>query len=446
MRTKVVCALGAFVIFAAVSFIEAQTFTVLHRFHLKDGQAPQGTLIRDSAGNLYGTTVFGGSTATGGQSGYGTAFRLNSNGKETLLHSFSGQSDGATPYAGLTADAGSLYGTAYSYGDVNCPSTGQGGCGTVYRIDTAGQLTVVHTFTGAFNTPTDGTYPYVSLLKDKSGNLFGTTSQGGISCFDTDGCGVVFELTSTGTESVLYSFVAFSNAAADGGVPMSSLVEDAAGNLYGTTFFGGLLSCNSQSPNTGCGTVFELSPSSSGWTETVLYRFTGNSDGGAPMAGLLIDPQGNLYGTTQDGGDLTCSELGQTGCGTIFKLTHGSGGWSENVLYAFPGGANGFAPQSQLVRDAAGNLYGTTVDGGDLTCLYNSPNWGCGTVFKLDARGRETVLHSFSGPDGTFPVGGLLLDPSTNALYGTATYGGDIANCSLAHYYSGCGTVYRITP
>jgi uncharacterized repeat protein (TIGR03803 family) len=443
MRAKTLSAVGAFAVLVISPVMHAQTFSVIHKFHLKDGQAPQGTLVRDSAGNLYGTTVSGGSTSDGRQnSGYGTIFKIDTQGHETVLHSFLDQSDGASPYAGLTIDGDSLVGAAYTGGDnADCP----GGCGTVFKLARSGRKELLHAFTGAFNSPTDGAYPYASLLRDRSGNLFGTTSQGGISCFDTEGCGVVFEVNPSGSETVLYSFLAFNDSASDGGVPQSGLVEDAAGNLYGTTVFGGTLSCNSLHPATGCGTVFELSHNSSGqWTETVLYRFTGNADGGEPNSGLTIDSEGNLYGTTIAGGDLNCSPLGSSGCGTVFKLTHGSSGWTESVLYAFPGGVNGFEPESTLVRDSAGNLYGTTPNGGDLSCRWNSPNWGCGTVFILDASGKETILHSFSGDDGLFPVGGLLLDPSTHTLYGTTTYGGDIATCSLKDYYYGCGTVYKV--
>jgi uncharacterized repeat protein (TIGR03803 family) len=456
MRTKLMSAISAFMVFAAVPFIHAQAFTVLHKFNLKDGQNPQGTLVQDKAGNLYGTTVFGGAFAKGGQDvGNGTVFKLAPSGQETVLHSFSGKTDGGNPYAGLTPDGhNNFYGVALVGGDLSCPQPGSGGCGAVFKIDTSGRLTTVHDFTGAFNAPTDGQSPDASLFKDKAGNLFGTTVWGGLSfAFDSNGCGTVYEVNANGKESALYSFQCFLNSATDGWRPESTLVEDSAGNLYGTTFIGGLVNCTGPFSNTGCGTVFKLTPGKltpggSGWTETVLYRFTGGTDGSYPNAGLVIDSQGNLYGTTGMGGNLSCPTLGGTyGCGTVFKLSNHNGTWTESVVYAFPGGSHGAAPESQLVRDSAGNFYGTAVNGGDAKCPYGTNGFsGCGVVFKLDSQGKETVLHAFKGPDGFTPWGGLLLNASTNTLYGTTTGGGDIAHCSLAHYYSGCGVVYKVKP
>ena len=193
----------------------------------------------------------------------------------------------------------------------------------------------------SFSGGSDPKFPYAGLIFDKAGNLYGTTEFGG-----ANNQGTVFEITpnSNGswTETVLYSFT----GSTDGGQPYGSLVLDAAGNLYGTTNFGGSSNCN-----LGCGTVFELTPSSGGWKETVLYTFTGGSDGREPYARLLSDASGNLYGTTLLGGNIgsVCS----TGCGTVFKLTHGSSGWTESVLYAFQGGADGASPYDGLAFDAA---------------------------------------------------------------------------------------------
>jgi uncharacterized repeat protein (TIGR03803 family) len=448
MKTKTTCAITVLILLATTPFVTAQTFAVLHKFNLTDGQDPQGTLVMDASGNLYGTTRWGGSTATGGEDvGDGTVFEVSSKGAEKVLYNFTNSTDGGSPLAGLTADKqGTFYGVSYTGGNANCPEANYGGCGTIFTITPSGQFNVVHAFLGSNQGPIDGAYPGATLFRDHAGNLYGTTSQGGNpNCTFNFGCGTVFELSSTGAESVLYSFLGFIGGAMDGFQPFSSLVEDSVGNLYGTTIAGGILTCNSTSPDIGCGTVFELSPDGSGgWTETVLYSFTGNADGSEPYAGLVIDPAGNLYGTTSAGGDPNCTPLGSAGCGTVFKLTHGSSGWTESVLYAFPGGSSGFQPNSTLVRDSAGNLYGITANGGNTNCKYNSQGWGCGAVYKVDPSGNETVLHSFSGPDGTAPGGGLLLDSKTNTLYGTATYGGNISGCSYPEYYTGCGTVFKL--
>jgi uncharacterized repeat protein (TIGR03803 family) len=266
----------------------------------------------------------------------------------------------------------------------------------------SGSENAVYSFAGG----SDPKFPYAGLIFDKAGNLYGTTEFGGAS-----GHGAVFKVTrnsdGTWTESVLYSFTGGS----DGGQPSAGLVFDATGNLYGTTNFGGSTNCN-----LGCGTVFELAPSSGGWTESVLYTFTGGADGREPYATLLFDTTGNLYGTTLLGGNIgsACS----SGCGTVFKLTAASGSWTESVVYAFTGGTDGASPYHGLVFDPAGNLYGTTYAGGAS---------GNGAVFKLTPGSggwTESVLHAFAGGrDGKNPYGGLIFDVS-GRLYGTAFQGG----------------------
>lgn len=263
----------------------------------------------------------------------------------------------------------------------------------------------------------DPKLPYAGLVFDKAANLYGTTELGG-----TNNHGTVFEIVpnsnGTWTETVLYNFTGGS----DGGQPYGSLVFDTAGNLYGTTNFGGSSNCNM-----GCGTVFELIHGSGGWTETVLYTFTGGSDGGEPSARVRFDAAGNLYGTTLQGGNIgsVCS----AGCGTVFKLTHGSSGWSESVLYAFQGGSDGASPYDGLTFDPAGNLYGTTYAGGASAS---------GTIFKLtpgSSGWTESVLHAFTGGhDGKYPFGDLIFDAAGN-LYGTAFQGG-----------AGYGVVYEVSP
>jgi uncharacterized repeat protein (TIGR03803 family) len=396
---------------------QAQTYTVLHSFSGADGANSHGDLIRDAAGNLYGTTAFGGTSANC-SGGCGTVFELNpSSGVETVLHSFSGP-DGAFPAAGVIMDAaGNFYGTTVEGGGTGfCRHFG---CGTVFKLDTTGNLTVLYAFIG----DGDGGNPVAGLVMDAAGNLYGTTSFGG----NTSGSfGVVFKVNpSTHMETVVYNFQGFS----DGARPAAALIMDAAGNLYGTTPAGGGFSsptCGNQGA-VDCGTVFEVTPSIG--AETVLYRFKGAPDGASPVAPLIMDTAGNLYGTTSAGGTSTnCPG----GCGTAFKLNPSSG--VETVLRNFTGLADGASPQAGLTMDAAGNLYSTTSGGGaSATCP------GCGTVFKLDASDNETLLRTFAGSagtpmDGAVSVTGLSTD-GAGGLYGTTVAGGA----------SGLGTVFKLS-
>jgi uncharacterized repeat protein (TIGR03803 family) len=221
------------------------------------------------------------------------------------------------------------------------------------------------------------------------------------------------------TDTVLFNF-----GNGNGADPVSAVVFDGAGNLYGTTAQGGMYDCPSN--ESGCGVVFEISPSDSGWVETVLYSFTGGADGAAPEAGLAWDASGNLYGTTRAGGDLTaCLTIG---CGVVFELSPSSTGWQETVLHTFTGAADGGYPQASVIFDANGNLYGTTVAGGNgvgSCTIYNVP--GCGVVFELSPSSNgwgETVVHEFSGGnDGAAPKAGLTFN-SAGDLFGTAAGGG----------------------
>jgi uncharacterized repeat protein (TIGR03803 family) len=381
-------ALGLAIALLAVGFATAsgqkKTFTVLHAFTGgADGGNPYAGLIRDATGNVYGTTYYGGT------SGYGTVFMLDKTGKERAPYSFTGGSDGANPYAGLVRDAsGNLYGTTFHGGSSACSN----GCGVVFKVDKAGKETVLYSFTGSGG---DGAYPVAGLLRDAKGNLYGTTYQGGAS-----GYGTVFMLDTTGKETVLFSFTE------RGGIfPYAGLVQDAAGNLYGTTSGGGNY----------YGVVYKLDETGE---ETVLYKFRGGQDGRDPQYGYLVrDAAGNLYGTTQYGGT-------NNFYGMVFMLDETG---KEFALYNFSGGNDGAYPEAGLVRDAAGNLYGTTEGGGAS---------GSGTVFMLDHTGKETVLHSFKySTDGGYPYAGLVRDGNGN-LYGTTLDGGDY----------GYGTVFKVTP
>jgi uncharacterized repeat protein (TIGR03803 family) len=394
--------------------VHAQTFTVLHTFTGApgDGEGPFGQLIRDSAGNLYGTTTEGGSGKCGNYGGCGTAFMLNETGKEVAKFSFNGR-DGFSLLAGLLRDAaGNFYGTTVYGGDTSCFEIG---CGTVFKISKTGKEAVLHKFTGS----PDGEMPEALLVEDAAGNLYGTTYQGGA----FENAGTVFKVDSEGNEIVLYSFCAEVNCT-DGNTPYPGVIRDAAGNLYGVTAAGGEFDR---------GVVFQLDATGK---ESVLYSFSGGSDGGFPDSVLVEDAGGNLYGTTKDGGNSGCT--GGAGCGVVFELSPQPGGsWTESVLYVFCSLANcadGEEPLAgPLVRDFSGNLYGTTYFGG----IDDD-----GVVFKLDTAGKETVLHSFTGgADGADPWAGLTMDSAGN-LYGVATAGGDTA-CFPP---SGCGVVFKITP
>ena len=352
----------------------------------------------------------------------------------SLLHNFTGPPDGANSAAGLVEDtAGNFYGTT-SQGGITGGACGSVGCGIVFKVDQSGNETVLHSFAGQ----PDGATPLAGLLLDAAGNMYGTTSLGG-----TSNLGTVFKLDSAGTETVLYSFT----GNPDGADPVADLVLDAAGNLLGTTSLGGTASA---------GTVFKLDSTGK---ESVLYSFAGGSDGANPMAGLILDEKGNMYGTTFEGGAGSCTPTKQdrsttpVTCGVVFELnTTGT----ESVLYSFTGDPDGANPAGDLVRDAAGNLYGTTVAGGILCYVIAPPLPGqgpstefyCGTVFKLDPTGKETLLHSFSGaPDGAIPYGGLILDAAGN-LYGTTTEGGaggcTVSSGLFGSQNLGCGSVFEV--
>ena len=329
-----------------------------------------------------------------------------------VLYRFTDRNDGGTPEASLLRDAeGNLYGTTYQGGAFNY--------GAVFKLDPNGKETTLRGFAGV-----DGMGSSSNLVRDDAGNLYGTTQQGGTpeggGCWH--GCGTVFKVDTAGKETVLHAFT----AGADGGLPYAGLARDSDGNLYGTTFFGGDLSA---CQGFGCGTVFKVDTAGK---ETVLYAFTGGADGGYPQAGVIRDAEGNLYGATRGDGDFSAC---RGGCGVVFKVDTAG---NETVLYSFTGGADGAGP-NEVIRDSAGNLYGTTVQGGILrNCGSGS---GCGTVFKLDPNGKETVLYSFTGAaDGRYPSAGLTRDRAGN-LYGVTAGGGNFRSlCQL----DGCGVVFKV--
>ena len=380
----------------------AQTINVLHSFTGRgDGSWPVAGVTLDRAGNLYGTT----SEIDSG--GPGTVYKMSRAGSGWILstlYSFNHPNDPTKIYAGVVfGPDGALYGTGYDGGantlgavfslrppanackSVSCPWT----------------LTTLY----SFNFGNDGIHPYRgNLVFDSAGNIYGTTYSGG-----TFVRGTVFKLTRTSSgwsESLLYSF----SGGNDGEFPENGVTFDSAGNLYGTTSEGG---------SNGYGTVFELSPSAGGWTETTLYTFTDGDDGANPLGGVVIDPQGDLYGTASQGG---------TGAGTAWELSPSGGSWAFTQVHSFSGGTTP-GPLASPTLDAAGNIYGTSANDGNHS----------GLVFELMPAGGEWTYtsYNFNGTDGGSPSSGVSLDASGN-LYGTASLGGG-GGCD-------CGVVWEITP
>jgi uncharacterized repeat protein (TIGR03803 family) len=378
--------------------------TLLHAFTGgADGGVPYSGVIGDAAGNLYGTTTYGGiltGPCAGPPAGCGVVFKIDSRGNYSVIYSFTGHADGGIPYAGVIRDAeGNLYGTTFY--------AGSAGGGVVFMVDPAGHETVLHNFTGK----PDGAFPGSGVIRDSEGNLYGATFGGG-----QRNVGTVYKLDAAGHETVLYSF----HSTADGFGPfLAELFRDPAGNLYGTTYLGGTGNCGASS---GCGVVYKVDAAGH---ETVLHAFTGGADGGEPYGGVVLDPAGNLYGTAESGGIATgaCADKFPIGCGVVFKLDPTG---QETVLYSFTGGSDGSIPYA-AIRDLAGNLYGTASGGGTANL---------GVVYKLDASGRQTVLYDFPGPaDGNNPLAGVTRDLSGN-LYGTTGDGG----------VNDAGVVYKLDP
>jgi uncharacterized repeat protein (TIGR03803 family) len=350
----------------------AQTETVLYTFlGGEDGATPLAGLVRGAKGNLYSTT------SNGGTYGVGTVFKVSPNGTEKVLHTFTGGFDGGSPQASLILDSvGNLYGTSSEI--------------------------VLYSFKGG----TDGASPLASLIRDANGNLYGTTFSGG-----TLSHGTVFEVTSSGKERVLYSFT----GGTDGGSPWGGLLK-VGGVLYGTTAGGG----------TGYGTTFSLTL---GGKETVLHTFDG-ADGESPEGSLVRDKNGNIFGITHTGGSSTDNPLCPGGCGTLYEISASD---VMTTLHNFGGVGDGAYLAAGVVIDLNGNLYGATILGGNSTC-------GCGTVFKISPSGEELFLYSFpGGAEGIQPAGGVVLDGKGN-LYGVTLEGG------VNNIEDGYGVVFKITP
>ena len=383
--------------------------TVLYNFGGNGNDDGGTSLIRDAAGNLYGVTSTGGIYQCGLNS-CGTVFELSpmagGGWTETVLHNFGNGTDGAQPQGLMMDAARNLYGLT--------DEGGLHGIGIAYELSPSQGGGWTETVLYNFSSGGYGNLGSYSLVKDAAGNLYGTMFSGGAYA-----AGTVFELSpgdgGVWTERVLHSF----GSGGDGQYPEAGVIMDAASNLYGVTYQGG-----AYCPNlSGCGTVYEVSPGEGGeWTETVLHSFD-VTDGLRPWAGLIMDTGGNLYSTTSQGG---------TGSGgTVFELSNSGSGWTETVLHNLDYfGGDGWSPQAGVIRDSAGNFYGTTYYGG--TNLY-------GTVFKLSPNGSgwtETLLYNFgSGNDGGELSGGVVMDRAGD-LYGTTSFGGTYDD----------GTVFELTP
>lgn len=361
-------------------------YTTLYSFSGPDGANPQSSLIMDPAGNLYGTAP------TGGTYGEGVLFEITPAGQETVLYSFTGGADGGQPMGPLSRDTeGNLYGTTYIGGGSSF--CGYQTCGVVFRVSPAGVYTVLHSFSGP-----DGAHPSAALLRDSHGNLYGATSEGGPVPYTANGysgCGVVFTLDPSGKETLLYSFT----GQTDGCGP-SGLAEDSSGKFYGTTVLGGSTNCYE-----GCGVIYEVTREGK---FNVDYTFTGGTDGAQPQGGLVQGTSGQFYGTTGTGGT--------SGAGTIFAFDRKNG---HKVLYSFGGlyvvPPDAGAPSGVPVPDNVGNLFGGAFSGG----AYNY-----GAIFGFSITiGQETLLYNFTGGADGWGPNALIRDSAGN-LYGTTENGG----------------------
>jgi len=386
-----------FALLAALTLTQsssAQTLTVLHPFSNRgDGSGPMAGVRMDRAGNIYGTTVYGG---TGNR---GTVWRLspkNGGWFFTPLYSFHDSSDGNGPMSKVTVGPdGALYGTTPSGGGTGC---GGQGCGIVFKLTPPASFcqnilcswteTVIHRFD---DNPAQASLPLAAVVFDSAGNLYGTAGSGGGGCYNY-GCGVVYEMTQSGGSwnfNVIYDF-----SSGDGALPFAGVTLDAAGNLYGTTAYGGPYAF---------GNVYRLLRSAGGWTYTSLYSFTDGDDGAMPTSEVVLDQAGNIYGDDTQGG---------ASGGVVWELSPSGGGWNFTAI-----DSPYCCITAGVSRDAAGNLYVVTWSGGQNQT---------GAIYELSYSGgtwTETNLHSFADHDGAFPYSDVVFDAGGN-LYGTTTSGG----------------------
>jgi len=398
--------LGSAIIFSVIALFvgaaKASTTEIIYSFGGgADGEYLDTDVAIDAAGNLYGTSVLGGTF------GGGTVWQLSPVGNgwvNTVLYNFTGDADGGEPYKGVTLDAaGNLYGTAVTGGSGSC----EGGCGVTYKLTKSGSTwtqNVIHSFTGA-----DGSGPGSRVTVDNNGNVYGMTPTGG-----DFGLGTIYALRPKSNGTWAFNVIHHFTGGSDGSSGSAGRMVFRGGHLYGAATTGG---------DFGHGVVFELKPRASGeWGFRTLYAFQDSPDGSFPYGALLFDGAGNVYGTTYYGGD---NDLG-----VAYRLTRNGGSWTEQVLYSFKAGQDGNSSISNLVSDSAGNLYGTTSEGG----------LGSGTIFQLTPNQSggwtETVPHLFANtPDGAFPYAGMVGNRS-NVFFGATVHGGA----------DGEGAIYKFTP
>jgi hypothetical protein len=413
------------------SFAFATKEAVILPFDRTDGMTPLSGFVADKSGNLYGVTSIGGDANCddyGGGQGCGTVYELSPPAKnggtwiETVLYNFQGGTDGEEVVASLIFDKkGNLYGTTELGGGGVCSY----GCGIVFELSPpakkggAWTKSTLHVFQGG---ATDGSYAQGALVFDSHGNLYGTTAYGG---GDSEcagyGCGTVFELSppqqgGSWTETLLHTFMGPTSP--DAYAPTCNLIFDGAGNLYGSAGFGGTYNN---------GAVFELTPPTAvgdPWTESVIYSFIGSPDGASPDSGLIAGPNGVFYGVASTWGPENYGTVFE-----LAPPAEPGDQWSETVLHAFTLQADGGIPSGGVILDPKGNLYGTTEVGGDYSC-NEGYNDGCGVAYKLappakqGGAWKETVLHSFSGgADGMQPASGLFFG-KFGLLYGITETGG----------------------
>ena len=391
-------------LFLCVGALKASTTEVLYSFAGdEDGEYTDTDIAIDAAGNLYGTSVLG------GDFGGGTVWQLSPVGSDwvhTVLYSFTGGADGGEPYKGVTLDAaGNLYGTAVTGGSGSC----EGGCGVTYKLTKSGATwtqSVIHAFTGG----EDGSGPGARVAVDGRGKVYGMTPTGG-----ANGLGTIYALRPRPNGDWALRVIHTFTGGSDGSSGSAGKLLLRGGRIYGAATTGGA---------NGSGAVFELTPTRTGeWDFKTLYSFQGAPDGVFPYGALLFDANGNLYGTTYYGG--------VNGLGAVYQLSpNGSGEWSEKVLYSFKAGSDGNSSISNLVSDGAGNLYGTTSEGG----------LGSGTIFKLtpgqNGTWTESIPHRFQdSPDGAFPYAGMAGD-GAGSFFGATVHGGA----------DGEGAIYKFTP
>ncbi len=380
---------------------QAQTYQILHQFAgpTTDGATPFGFLLGGN-GTIYGTSCYG------GLSYGGTVYSLSPSGGETILYNFNA-GYGNCPTS-LFAWKGEFYGSAGGGAYQN---------GVIFKLNLRGNEIILNSF-GPNNAAGTGPNLY---FQNADGLFYGSTYSGGLY-----GYGTLFTANTSGKVAVIYNFTHVI-----GNAEKTGLVQDASGNLYGTLAYGASTGCGS-----GCGALFKVDTAGN---FTILHAFTGGADGSQPFGSPILDKAGNLYGTASGGGDACLPSQ----CGTVFKVSP-SGQFT--TFYSFQGGTDGMFPLNSLVRDAAGNLYGTTTEGGDLACADFQNFGGCGTLFKIDPSGNETIVHTFTGPPGdagTF--GAILLMDAAGDIYG-ASYSGGETDCNMITDQGiGCGTIFKLT-